>query len=613
MSNIKKLNLQSKNIAAEQVQKLKLLFPEVFTEGGLIDFEKLRLTLGEQVEKATERFGLHWPGKKDCFKAIQQPSLATLKPNKEASINWDATKHIFIEGENLEVLKLLQKSYFQKVKMIYIDPPYNTGQEFIYLDNFTDNIPNYLAYSGQVNKKGHLFSTNVETEGRFHAQWLNMMYPRLFLARNLLREDGIIFISIGDNELDNLKKICNEIFGEENFRNLFAIRRHDKNLNKQFIKNGLKSFNVGLEYILAYSKSEAFSFLPVYKELSEKRKTTGYWKGFWNNADRPTMRYDILGYTPQTGQWKWSKERADIAIKNYQEYLENFASKMTLEEYWEQTGKTKEFIKRNPKGRGKNKGVDNWIAPSEGKLRTTNWSDLLASKSDATTQHLFDFPKNPEVLKLLIQSVIQEKNETVLDFFAGSSSTAHAVLKFNESTNLAAQFIMVQLPESTGKKSKAKAAGFDNIATLSIHRIKNVLQAIGKKSNKNSCKTGLGLKVFQLKPSNFKAGNGQTGKKLKEQLKSEKDILYEILLKSGYELNASIEEIQLAGKKVFSIAKGSLLICLEKLTAAAIVAMAQKKPNKIVCLDTGFQNNNPLKINAMQIMKSQGIIDFSII
>ncbi len=205
MADIEKLNLKSKSIIEEQKSKLKELFPEVLTEGK-IDFEKLRLTLGDEIDEGEERFGMTWPGKRDCFKVIQEPSIGTLKPCREESIDFDATENLFIEGDNLEVLKLLQKSYYGKVKMIYIDPPYNTGNEFIYPDKYSESLETYLAYTGQVNDEGRKFSTNTEADGRFHSKWLNMMYPRLFLAKNLLREDGVIFISIDDNEITNLKR-----------------------------------------------------------------------------------------------------------------------------------------------------------------------------------------------------------------------------------------------------------------------------------------------------------------------------------------------------------------------------------------------------------------------
>lgn len=215
MSEIKKLDLRSMDIIREQKEKLRQLFPEVFTENK-IDFEKLKLALGEAIEVGKERYGMTWPGKADCFKVIQSSSIGTLKPCREESVNFDTTENLFIEGDNLEVLKLLQKSYYGKVKMIYIDPPYNTGNDFIYPDDYKENLTAYLQYTGQVDAEGKRFSTNTDTEGRFHSKWMNMMYPRLFLAKNLLRDDGVIFISIGQTEISNLLSLCNEIFGEEN-------------------------------------------------------------------------------------------------------------------------------------------------------------------------------------------------------------------------------------------------------------------------------------------------------------------------------------------------------------------------------------------------------------
>jgi adenine-specific DNA-methyltransferase len=247
MSQIERLQLTSMDINESQVVKLKELFPEVFTEGGVIDWEKLKLTLGENIDVGKERFGINWPGKADCFKTIQQPSIATLEPDREESVDFDNTQNLFIEGDNLEVLKLLQKSYLGKIKMIYIDPPYNTGNDFIYPDNYAENLSTYLEYTGQVDSEGKKFSTNTETDGRFHSKWLNMMYPRLFLAKNLLREDGAIFISIDDAELANLKSICNELFGEDCFVATFIWEKRTNRENRKIVSNRH-------DYILCYCK-----------------------------------------------------------------------------------------------------------------------------------------------------------------------------------------------------------------------------------------------------------------------------------------------------------------------------------------------------------------------
>ena len=248
MESIDKLDLKSLNISEDKKSKLKELFPEIFSEDK-IDFDKLKLTLGEGIADNEERFGLQWAGKKDCFKVIQEPSVGTLKPCKEESVKWDTTENLFIEGDNLEVLKQLQKAYYGKVKMIYIDPPYNTGGEFIYPDRFQENLETYLAYTGQVNDEGKKFSTNTETSGRFHSNWLNMMYPRLFLAKNLLKDEGVIFISIDDNEYDNLKKVGDEIFGEENFiANIIWQKKFSRS-------NDATYFSTMHDHILCYAKT----------------------------------------------------------------------------------------------------------------------------------------------------------------------------------------------------------------------------------------------------------------------------------------------------------------------------------------------------------------------
>lgn len=277
-----KVNLMSMNITEEQKSKLKQIFPYVFNEDK-IDFDKLRLTLGEAVDEGRERYGMTWAGKSECFKIIQQPSIGTLKPCKEESVNFDDTENLFIEGDNLEVLKILQKSYYGKVKMIYIDPPYNTGKEFIYPDKYSESLDTYLAYTGQVNDDGIKFSTNSETDGRFHSKWLNMMYPRLFLARNLLREDGVIFISIDDHEVDNLRKVCSEILGEENFVACFPWRKRTAKSDVPF------GVSQDYEWVLAYAKSSLF----VACIEGGNRK-------YYDTPDLPTRPWRIHDMTKQT-------------------------------------------------------------------------------------------------------------------------------------------------------------------------------------------------------------------------------------------------------------------------------------------------------------------------
>lgn len=613
----------SLDISAENRARLKALFPQVFTEtmneqGELVDsvdFAKLQAELGtftDVFESRRERYGLDWPGKKDCLKAIQTPTFATLKPSREESVNFDTTQNLFIEGDNLEVLKLLQKSYYGKVKMIYIDPPYNTGKDFIYPDNYSESLDTYLSYAGLTDEDGKRIESkkNAVDDGRFHTKWLSMMYPRLYLARNLLREDGAIFISIDDSEVNNLRKLCDEILGAENFRNSFVVRRHDKNLNRQFIESGLQTLNVGFEYVLCYSKTDYFSFNPVYREASEQRQNTGYWKGFWNAPDRPTMRYEILGFKPEEGQWKWKKEVAEEAIKNYQIYEKEFSENMTLEAYWESTGKSKKFIRRNPTGTGKNMGVENWIAPSDGILRNTNLLDILATKSTPENQG-FDFPKNVDLIKIIANFAL-EKEDIILDFFAGSATTAHAVLELNQDGENR-KFILVQLPEPCNQESEAFKAGFKTIADIGKERIRRVITKLNEDGNPDQ--QDRGFKSLKLNKSNFKKwqvlDKSATPEAIINQLDlhidhinpnaSPEDLLYEVLIKAGFTPTEKIEVLTLAGIDVYSIADSQLLICLAKKVSKELMdAVVAITPPQFICLDSAFEGNDQLKANAVQ-------------
>lgn len=612
--------MDGKSITPEQekLNALKQVLPEVFAEGK-VDWEKLKATLGEDINFSNERYVLNWAGKSEAFKELQAPTTKTLVPAKDESVNFDDTEHIFIEGENLDVLKVLQKSYFGKVKMIYIDPPYNTGKDsFIYPDKFSETKEEYEKRVGDKNEEGYMtkdgmFKKNSKENGQYHSNWLNMMMPRLYLAKNLLKQDGAIFISIDDNEFHNLKMILNEIFGEENFRNVFAVRRYDKNLNSQFIKQGLKTFNTGFEYIICYSKSLEFSFNPVYKESSKERKENGYWKGFWNDADRPTMRYDILGFTPKNGQWKWKQETSLEAVKNYENYINNHSNTKTIEEYWNETGKKLKFIRRNPNGKGKNKGVENWIAPSEGKLRNTNWTDVFASKHENETQGLFDYPKNIDLISMLIESCCNSK-DMVVDFFAGSGSTLHAIYKSNVHSQTSRVCISVQLPELTDSKSEAYKLGYKKISDVAIERVKRAGVTL-KKENPNY-NGDLGFKVLKLTNSNFKQWqeiSGNDKQALEEQMKlfvdpvsknaTIENMVYELLLKSGKDLNSTIEKKE----GFYTINKTEIILILEKANQELIDSVVASKPKKVIALDKLFKDNDQLKTNASLQMKDAGI------
>jgi len=596
---IDQLNLNVGDGYQQKLLILKDLLPELFEDN------KLSLTKFNEVFSSESnnngRFNLMWPGKEDCFKTIQSGTTKTLKPEIDKSINWDKSENVFIEGNNLEVLQLLQKPYYNKIKLVYIDPPYNTGNDFVYNDSFDVSRKEFIENT--VEK----YSSNPKTSGRFHSNWLDMMYPRLFLARNLMKQDGVIAVSIADEEIHHLRCLMDEIFGEENYRNTLLLRRYDKNLNNQFVDKGLKSVNIGAEYVVIYSKSDSFSFAPVYREASEIRQNTGYWKSFWNDANRPTMRYDILGYAPSEGQWKWKEETALGAVENYKEFLLKHESSITLEEYWLKTGKSKKFIRKRENLTGKNQGVEHWIPPSDGILRSSNWTDILASESITNLGLNFSSPKNRNFLKELIRFSNVQSNEIVLDFFAGSGSTGHSVYEVNKEDDTDIKFILNQLDEVI------EDVKFTNISEITRERLRTVL----KNSNLD-----YGFRSFKLSESNFKIWNGDTeNQELFSMLEKalfhidvnslEVDILTEILIKSGFELTVQIEEISLLNKKIYSVADGALLICLEKdLTMDLITQIAKLEPARVVCLDSGFKEKDDLKTNAIQIMKSHGIDDF---
>ncbi|MBN2488355.1 MAG: site-specific DNA-methyltransferase [Methanosarcinaceae archaeon] len=646
-----KADLLSMDITEEQKLKLKQLFPHVFNEDK-IDFEKLRQTLGGEVDTGRERYGMTWPGKAECMKIIQQPTIATLKPCKEESVDFDDTENLFIEGDNLEILKLLQKSYYGKVKMIYIDPPYNTGKEFIYPDRYSETLDTYLAYTGQVDDKGIKFSTNTDTDGRYHSKWLNMMYPRLFLARNLLRDDGVIFVSIDDNEIENLRFLMNEVFGEECFVGQVTILCNPKGRSQD------KYLATCHEYLLIYSKT----ILPkgaldvpkssedIIAEYSEKNEKGRYRELELRNThrefgkhNRPNLYYpfyvikdgtlslnkveNAIEITPDwddgfEGCWTWGKVKAEAEIEDLVAKLVNGNWKMYRKAYASTPG---EVARKQLKSIWKDKRHH-----TEKGQKTFNELFIIKEK-------IFQSPKSVDVLKDAI-SMTQDKNAIILDFFSGSSTTAHAVFDMNKEDRGNRKFIMAQLPEPCDKNSEAYKAGYKNIADIGKERIRRVIRNIDDEQKQDSAQTirsdetkekhrlDLGFKVFKLDKSNFTIWDGAieddaTGEGITKQLKlivenidpysSEEDILYELLLKSGFQLTTSVNEIELAGKKVYSIENDALLLCLDReLNKEVITEMAKKEPARVICLDEGFSGNDQLKTNAVQIMKSFGVEDF---
>lgn len=617
---------ESLDISEQKKRELAQMFPGAFTEtinakGELVssvDFNKLKAELGEFTdvyENHRERYGMEWPGKKEALKLIQQPSTATLKPSREESVDFDNTENLFIEGDNLEVLKLLQKSYYGKVKMIYIDPPYNTGKEFIYPDKYSESLGTYLAYAGLVDDEGKKFTTNTAAEGRFHTKWLNMMYPRLYLARNLLKEDGVIFISIDDNEVENLRRMCDEIFGEECFVSNICWQK------KYAVSNDDPGIGVMHDHIIVYSKSNLFSrnLLPrTEKQNSRYKNTDNDKRGAWasdnyvsnkSKSERPTLWYPITH--PDTGEDIWPDESA-VWRYNKEKHLKMVAENRL---YW------------GPNNSYKKPRLKRYLSEiQDGIVPNTWWTFKDAGHNDEAQKEtasligkkIFSTPKPVRLMKRVLE-IAANNGDIVLDYFAGSCSFAHACLE----SSLSVKFIAVQLPEIVKEKTEAYEAGYKTISDIGKERIRLVIDKIqtnheGQLELEDKSKLDLGFKVLKLDQSNFKKWQSSLESSVDsviEQLElhvdhisdssSQEDILYELLLKSGFKPTEKIKILELEGSKVFSIAEDELLICLEdEITAELINAIVEIEPLQFICLDKAFHGNDQLKANAVQTFAS---------
>ncbi len=622
MNEPKKMDLKSMDVAEEKREDLKRClgreFPEIFAEGA-IGFDQLKRVLGDWVEPGKERFGFNWPGKADCMKVIQTPSIATLKPDRDESLNFDKTENLFIEGDNLEVLKLLQKAYFGKVKMIYIDPPYNTGKEFIYPDKYQETLGTYLAYTGQVDDEGKKFSTNTDAGGRYHSRWLSMMFPRLYLAKNLLREDGFICISIDDNEFPRLKMICDLIFGEENFiDNMIWKKRYGGGAKEKYL--------VSLhEYILVYARdisSVPEIFVPLQQELIDRYykfrdrhfETRGPYRTHPLEAmksfdERENLKFPIKAPNGELvhpkRQWRWSQERVQKALdRNEIEFNQksdgiwSLSSKQYLKDGNGEIRKTKVF------------------SIIEGVYTQHGTNEIVGIFGDAK---VFDFPKPTGLIEKIVDiATARDSGDIILDFFAGSAATAHSVLKANLKDNGNRKFIMVQLPEPCSEDSAAFNLGLPDIASIGRERIRRAVDLLSKDRGELDSDKVVGFKAFSLSSSNFRIWEGDTEEidNLAEQLEMHvdhigqasgpEDILYELLLKAGFELTTKVEKQTMAGKDVYAVAEGALLIYLDKeISPELIDALADSYPLQVICLDEAFQGNDQLKANAVQTFKAR--------
>lgn len=614
-----RMNFETPDMVSQNIEKIAELFPSAITEmrdenGKLkkgVNFETLKQLLSPDVVDGEERYEFTWVGKKAAMAEAARPITKTLRPVKEDSRDWETTENLYIEGDNLEVLKILQESYLGKVKMIYIDPPYNSGHDFIYPDRYIMDEGDYKEKTNYFDEEGNVNYSRVnnESDARFHSDWCSMLYSRLYVAKNLLSEDGVICISIDNTELDNIKKICDEIFGIQNYRNTILVRRRTKSLNVQFADNGLFSLNVGFEYVLIYSKTSKFLMSPL-RMKKENAPLKGRWDVFWSNADRPTMRYELLGFTPETGQWRNSEEKARIAVENYKKYQDMYMDSMSLEEYWRKTG-ISDFIRRIPNGIGKNGGVQHWIAPSDSMLRTSNWLDVEVTQIKKEFDLPFDNPKNKDlIIQTLKLSVAEE--DVILDFFSGSATTAHAVMQLNAEDGGHRKFIMVQLPEPCGEKTEAYKAGYKNICEIGGERIRRAGDKI--KAEHPDADLDIGFRVFRVDESNMKDVyyHPETVRQqdLFEQVsnikedRTDMDLLYACLLDWGVEIHLPHTQEIVEGCTVHDVDSGALMACFdEKVPVAVVEHMAQKQPLRVVFRDSAFASDAE-KINVTEIFKN---------
>lgn len=629
-----KLSLHSAVPADEKLRQLQQLFPEAFTENQTINFERLKTALGqfpETHDQPRERYGLTWPGKNECLKIIQQASTATLKPRRKESVRFDDSENLFIEGDNLEALKLLQKAYYGKVKAIYIDPPYNTGNEFVYSDKFADPIETYLQYTGQLDENGRKNSTNGETNGRHHSNWLSMMYPRLYLARQLLAEDGVIFISIDDNEMPGLRLLCDEIFGEENRLDRGLIVWPNKGSTK-----GFRKIVKNHEYILAYGKNaEAVEScfcknFQAKEEIAERLQTKRSPRNPIAKVRFPKgLRIETKETVHFPGPISPGTNQIDVHEGNLRFVDGKLAEDVVLEASYPSKKQLEDFLERlgTDEATYDTKG-QRWLevyftktgVPYHRKRREVKViSSMLENVTNSGLRDLIslggdlsvDYPK-PVGLIFELLSYFTSNNDIVLDFFAGSCTTAHAVMKLNKEDGGNRRFIMVQLPEPYPKNSESFKAGFKTIADVGKERIRRAAAKLDDES---------GFKVFRLDRSNFKVWDNAPPKNVKELQKrlemhvnhlnpqsSKEDILYEILLKAGHPLTTRIEKKEMAGTKIYSVNNGKLFLCLEKLTLKAVHAMAKAEPQEVICLDSCFAGNDELKTNAYYYFKCRSTV-----
>lgn len=647
----------SMNIEQANMDKLKTVFPECFAEGKL-DIDKLLSLCGEYIDNDFEKYKFEWKGKAECLRLAQKRSTGTLRPCPEESVNFDTTQNLYIEGDNLEVLKLLQTAYYRKVKMIYIDPPYNTGNDFVYEDDFADPMARYKEVTRQTTK------SNPETMGRYHTNWLNMMYPRLRLAANLLCDDGVIFISIDNNEVFNLKKICDEVFGEENFVDSITWNtRIPKNDNKglgnihQFILVYVKSNAIdrkftmqkdGLEEVFElldklkkqqmpipeaeeelkkfYAKKDFDRGITLYNSLDENYQPWGKINMSWPNGDTFGPKFDV--YHPATKKptkvpdrgWRWNQDTFNNHL-DYNNVITRYDGSYICGDIWFAKDETTQ-----PSSIKYLKDVSEMLLRTIISLKSdggVELEDIFGKKS------YFSNPKPTSLLTLLLNS-IEEKDYIVLDFFSGSATTAHAVMQLNAEDGGNRQFIMVQLPEVCDEKSEAYKAGYKNICEIGKERIrragKKIVEEKGNQmplGDEDKKPLDIGFKVFKLDTSNLKlwdntpiTGDDQL-KLFTERMNSmiqsikddrtDMDVVYEVMLKMGVPLDVPVQYIEVNGKIVYIVGDFLLMVALfDNITAEDIESISDYAPAKIICAEKSFKDDSALS-NAHYILRDKQI------
>lgn len=627
-TDIHELNGKSPEFRTQLAKQLEELVPEVVADGK-VDVAKLKELLQEDAGDTNERFGLFWPGKKRAMRAAQEPTTATLKPAKELSKDWDTTENIFIEGDNLEVLKVLQKQYHNAIKMIYIDPPYNTGKDFVYPDNFKEGLQNYLEFSKQVDAGNKKISTNTETAGRYHSNWLNMMYPRLKLARNLLTDDGVIFISIDDAELPHLRKLCDEIFGEDNFIGQVVWERAYAPVNLK------RHFSVSHDYVLCYARSISFAgnfTLRRSQEADDRYKNPdndprGVYKAD-NFSVGPAVESNIYEITTPSGRrvmppagrsWRVSRQKyGELIADNRVWFGESGGNVPALKRFLSEVkdGITPMTI---------------WKYPDVGHSQ-----DATKKLKELFDDHAyFDYPKPVGLIKRMTELCTYD-SDIILDFFSGSGTTAHSVMQLNAEDGGNRKHIQVQLPEPTDEKSEAYKAGYRKISDIARERINRAGEKIktdyAEKLAERDTPLDIGYRTYKLSDTNFTKWKSEATNDLGElQMRldamrsssddnaSEDDLLVEVMLKLGLPLTSRTIEREVSGLTVHQVVASADLTdsdtqpvfylnehikpTLEQLRAI----VTELTPSRFVILDDAFQGDSQLKTNLVQTCKSYDV------